>query len=135
MSVKNQRLKLFPLYVLCNKIAYFYLFIFAKLNSKSCEYRRNQPWILFGWTDAEAPILWLTIDSLKKILMLGKIEGRRRRGQQRMKWSVYMNLGKCWEMVRDRESWHAAVPGATKSWTRLSDWTELNWCFWRTTEK
>ena len=64
-----------------------------------------------------------TADSLEKPLILGKVEGRRRRGHQRVRWldgitnAVNMNLGKLWEMVRDRQAWHAAIHGVANSWT------------------
>ena len=95
----------------------------------------NQCWIILGRTNAEAELqyfghLMRRADSLEKTLMLGKIEGRRKKGWQRMSWLecitilMDMSLSRLWKL--DREAWCAAVHGVTKNRTRLSNWTELN---------
>ena len=88
--------------------------------------KRDQSWVFIGRTDFEAatPILWPPgLFSFEKTLMLGKIEGRRRRGQQRIRWlhsvtdSMDMGLGGLRELMMDREAWHAVVHGVSKNWT------------------
>ena len=111
------------------------------------DFKKNQPvhpkgdqsWVFIGGTDVEAetPILWPPdVESSliwKKTLMLGKIEGRRRRGRQRLSWldgitdTTDMGLGGLQELVMDREAWRATAHGVAKSQTWLGDWTELNW--------
>ena len=128
----------------CWRIDAFELWCWGRLSRVPCTSRRSNQFILkkispeYSLEGLKLKVQYFghlirRADSLEKTLMLVKIEGKRRRGWQRMRWldsitdSIDMSLSKLQEIVEDTGGWHAAVHGVTKSWTWLSDWTELNW--------
>ena len=129
-KVEHQRTDVFKLW--CWRL----LSLLDSQEIKPVDPKGNQPWIFIVGLMVKLKLklqyyghLMRRADSLEKTLMLGKIEGRRRRGRQRMRWldditdSMDMSLSKLSVMVKGRDTWHTAVHGISKSWTRLTDWT------------